>query len=118
MQMPNTVTTRGAEISLTSCSCCANGPSAAMHSGPMLPERLLAGIRPATRVEPTSGPRAKRQRGRAGKAPHRIDVHHHIIPPAYISLVGADRIFRQSGGRAPHAIAAWSPQGAVQIMDE
>lgn len=77
-----------------------------------------AATRLATRLKPSAGPRAKRPHGAASKGPHRIDVHHHIIPPSYISLVGADRIFRQSAGRVPPAIAAWTPQGAVQIMDE
>jgi len=108
MQMPNSAT--GAKISLTSCLCC--------DPAGQTPEGRYAATRLATRLQASSALRAKRQRGTARKGPHRIDVHHHIIPPSYISLVGADRIFRQSGGRIPPAIAAWSPQAAVEIMDE
>jgi predicted TIM-barrel fold metal-dependent hydrolase len=50
-------------------------------------------------------------------APHRIDVHHHVMPPRYVELVGAERVFRQSGGKVPPAVAAWNPQRAVEEMD-
>ncbi len=112
MPMPNTIPAGGADISLSSCLCC--DPLAAMPA----PGHRYAGARLASRVPADSGPRTRRRRGAAEKGPHRIDVHHHIIPPAYLTLVGAERIFRQSGGRVPPAIAAWSPQGAIEIMDE
>lgn len=108
----------GPGISLSSCLCCE--PQSASDHGGFAAQAggRLAATRLATRLKPSAGPRTRRPRGAASKGPHRIDVHHHIIPPSYISLVGADRIFRQSGGRVPPAIAAWSPQGAVEIMDE
>lgn len=119
MPMLNAATARGAEISLTSCQCCDPAAGAAsLHASEEFSEQRYAGTRLATRLRASSNARAKRRRAAPGKGPHRIDVHHHIIPPSYISLVGADRVFRQSGGRVPPAIAAWSPAGAVEIMDE
>jgi predicted TIM-barrel fold metal-dependent hydrolase len=48
----------------------------------------------------------------------RIDVHHHIIPPQYVSAVGPARLYRQSGGRVPAPVAAWTPQKAIEVMDQ
>ena len=122
MTMSNTEPATGAGVSFSSCLCCDPlSPPTAIHADsaePGQPASRLSATRLATRLKPSAGPRAKRPRGTGNKGPHRIDVHHHIIPPSYISLVGADRIFRQSGGRVPPAIAAWSPQTAVEIMDE
>jgi len=47
--------------------------------------------------------------------PHRIDVHHHIIPPKYVSELGAERVFHQSG-RIPPA-AQWTVQRSLEVMD-
>ncbi len=47
-------------------------------------------------------------------APHRIDVHHHILPPDYVAEVGHDRI-------GPISVAAktpdWSPAKSIEVMD-
>lgn len=46
--------------------------------------------------------------------PHRIDTHHHFVPPAYLAEVGADAIGRTLiSGRAPE----WTPQHSVDAMD-
>lgn len=46
--------------------------------------------------------------------PHRIDVHHHILPPDYVTEVGHDRI-------GPISVSAktpdWSPQKSIEAMD-
>ena len=44
----------------------------------------------------------------ANAAPHRIDIHHHIVPPAY-----AAELARRGGGAAPR----WSPQMSLEDMD-
>ncbi len=45
---------------------------------------------------------------------HRIDVHHHILPPQYVAEVGAEAIGRGIlAGRAPE----WSPQHSIEAMD-
>ena len=119
MTMPGIQTAAG-NFSFSACSCYAPlALGAAMHEQfAAQGNGRSAATRLATPLKPSAGPRAKRSHGAGSAGPHRIDVHHHIIPPSYISLVGADRIFRQSAGRVPPAIAAWSPQGAVDVMDE
>ncbi len=45
---------------------------------------------------------------------HRIDVHHHILPPQYVAEVGAEAIGRGIlAGRAPE----WSPEKSIEAMD-
>jgi predicted TIM-barrel fold metal-dependent hydrolase len=45
---------------------------------------------------------------------HRIDVHHHILPPAYVDAVGEAAIGALLvSGRAPR----WTPQTSVEVMD-
>lgn len=44
--------------------------------------------------------------------PHRIDTHHHIVPPVWADALRATGYF---GGQA---IPAWSPQAAVELLDE
>lgn len=47
-------------------------------------------------------------------APHRIDVQHHILPPAYVEAVGEEAIARLVvSGRVPDA----SPEASVAAMD-
>lgn len=46
--------------------------------------------------------------------PHRIDVQHHILPPAYVQAVGAPAIASMIvSGRCPE----WSPEVSVEAMD-
>jgi len=44
----------------------------------------------------------------------RIDVHHHILPAAYVSWLRGIGIC-EAGGRD---LPAWSPEAALQVMDE
>ena len=45
---------------------------------------------------------------------HRIDVHHHILPPDYVAAVGDDRIGPLIlAGRTPE----WTPEMSVEAMD-
>ena len=47
-------------------------------------------------------------------APHRIDVHHHILPPRYVEAVGEAAIGQLLvSGKAPK----WTPQIALDVMD-
>ncbi len=46
--------------------------------------------------------------------PHRIDVHHHILPPRYVAEVGDARIGPLIvSGKTPQ----WSPAQSVEVMD-
>lgn len=45
---------------------------------------------------------------------HRVDVHHHILPPDYVRAVGDDRIGPLIvAGKTPD----WSPQHSIEAMD-
>jgi predicted TIM-barrel fold metal-dependent hydrolase len=45
---------------------------------------------------------------------HRIDVHHHILPPNYVKVVGDDRIGPLLvSGKTPD----WTPQHSIEAMD-
>jgi 6-methylsalicylate decarboxylase len=46
---------------------------------------------------------------------HRIDVHHHIIPPKYVAHLTPQRVFNQSG-RMPPA-AQWTLEKSLEVMD-
>jgi 6-methylsalicylate decarboxylase len=47
-------------------------------------------------------------------ANHRIDVHHHILPPEYVTTVGDDRIGPLIlSGKTPE----WTPQMSIEAMD-
>ena len=45
----------------------------------------------------------------AGVAPRRIDIHHHILPPAYVA-----EIIKQGQPKPP----AWSPRMSIEEMDK
>jgi 6-methylsalicylate decarboxylase len=47
-------------------------------------------------------------------APHRIDTHHHIFPPAYFAAE-RDRIL--GAGSRNQGVIAWTPAGAIEAMD-
>jgi hypothetical protein len=47
-----------------------------------------------------------------------IDVHHHIIPRGYVEDVGKARAYQQSGGHVPPAIAAWTPEKSIDVMEQ
>jgi predicted TIM-barrel fold metal-dependent hydrolase len=47
-------------------------------------------------------------------SPHRIDTHHHFVPPFYLAEVGAEAVARTLvSGRAPE----WTPQHSIDAMD-
>lgn len=47
-------------------------------------------------------------------APRRIDIHHHFLPPAYLSAVGEERL---AVATAAGKVAAWSVERALELMD-
>jgi len=46
-----------------------------------------------------------------------IDVHHHFVPPFYLSD-NRDRIATSSGGRINPAWLSWAPEQAIAAMDK
>jgi 6-methylsalicylate decarboxylase len=49
--------------------------------------------------------------------PRLIDVHHHILPPAYLEEA-RDRLVAQQQGYMPARVLAWSPANALAEMDQ
>jgi predicted TIM-barrel fold metal-dependent hydrolase len=47
-------------------------------------------------------------------APHRIDVHHHVLPPVYVDALAGIGIRGAGGVEFP----AWSPGAALAMLDE
>ena len=66
---------------------------AALGAGALMPGCRTAGQVPAV----------------AGGKPHRIDVHHHILPPKYLADIAAQRV----GGKPP----SWTPAMSLEEMD-
>jgi 6-methylsalicylate decarboxylase len=48
-------------------------------------------------------------------APHRIDVHHHFLPPAYVARK-REQVIRISSGI--DSVLHWVPQRSIEAMDE
>jgi predicted TIM-barrel fold metal-dependent hydrolase len=53
---------------------------------------------------------------RLGAPPSLIDVHHHVLPPAYMTAV-RDRMLAQAQAGVPAAVLDWNPQRALAEMD-
>ncbi|MEA2949221.1 MAG: 6-methylsalicylate decarboxylase, partial [Alphaproteobacteria bacterium] len=49
--------------------------------------------------------------------PHRIDVHHHIIPPRYISDMGLTWVNRHNDPLPLHGPLEWTPERSIAEMD-
>lgn len=47
------------------------------------------------------------------RKPHRIDVHHHIFPPAFVKAAAAHGISEAGGVANPK----WSPESQIEFMD-
>jgi len=54
---------------------------------------------------------------KATSAPYRIDVHQHILPPAYLAEE-RERVMYASQGAPAELIDKWSPQRAIDDMDK
>lgn len=74
---------------------------------------ILYGV-DATEMVPISSKRLLRPVEIAIMSAHRIDVHHHILPPSYVRAVGDDRIGPLIvSGKTP----TWTPQHSIEAMD-
>ena len=54
----------------------------------------------------------------AATTPHRIDVHHHIIPPRYIQEMGLTWVNRHNEPLRLHQPLHWTPAISVEEMDK
>jgi predicted TIM-barrel fold metal-dependent hydrolase len=93
-------------LAMLPCSCCP----------PFEMLELAGKARAATRGKAKSRKAAKK-RPAAKPSPRRIDVHHHIAPPAYIQALGADNLYNGTDG-SRRATFEWSPAMALEDMDK
>ncbi len=63
----------------------------------------------------SASPAADSEGCAGGDAPHRIDTHHHIFPPAYLQRE-RDRILAPAPGLSQQ-ILGWTPEKAIEAMD-
>ncbi len=89
---------------LRGCACCE--PATGFASTAVNRRRFLAGGAAVGLGMAGLGKAAAQPSGK----PHRIDVHHHIVPPAQRKM----NIERQGGKGGP----AWSPQMSLDDMDK
>jgi len=93
-----------------SCNCCTEQPfSAQPFSASGLSRRELLAGGAALGVTAAAGGLAMPALAQA--KPHRIDVHHHIVPPTWLAAM--DII-----GRTDPRLATWSPQKTIEDMDK
>lgn len=89
------------------CAGCATGSgfaSADLPAGGSIAGRH--GTQPEALIVPATGPKA----AASTAPPHRIDVHHHLVPPAYVQALHP---------RIPllGPLTGWSPQMSLDDMD-
>src|SRR5467141_789191 len=59
-------------------------------------------------------------RGSTMSAPHRIDVHQHVVPPFWAKALpthGGDPSGARSGDPSSTVLPRWSPESAIEFMD-
>jgi predicted TIM-barrel fold metal-dependent hydrolase len=99
-------------LSLRGCACCAAPLPAAPDEG-MSRRRVLAAattsLAAAALAGPILRPAPARAQAQAAAPPHRIDVHHHIAPPAYIAETRPLQM--------PPTLA-WSAEKSLDDMDK
>lgn len=53
----------------------------------------------------------------SGSTPHRIEVHHHVVPPKYLIDPGKDRIGSTAVASLWQKVLAWTPEKSIEEMD-
>src|SRR5262245_39378302 len=49
--------------------------------------------------------------------PYVVDIHHHILPPVYMSEA-RDRVIAQGQGYLPAPVLKWTPENSLAEMDQ
>ena len=75
----------------------------------------------ATGVPAKKAPKRKTDNAKTNAAaaakPHRIDVHHHIVPPRYITDMGLTWVNRHNAPLPLHGPLEWTPERSIAEMD-
>ncbi len=84
------------------------------------PRRSLAfsatGV-PATKKAPKRKSDTCQQDAAAAAKPHRVDVHHHIVPPRYVTDMGLKWVNRHNAPLPLHGPLQWTPEQSIAEMD-
>ncbi|MGZ3288423.1 MAG: amidohydrolase family protein, partial [Xanthobacteraceae bacterium] len=91
---------------LSCAGCCQAGPLAFSATGV-----------PATKKAPKRKPGNANETAAAAANPHRIDVHHHIVPPRYVSDMGLKWVNRHNAPLPLHGPLEWTPERSLAEMD-
>jgi 6-methylsalicylate decarboxylase len=91
------------------CTCC-DGHALSLHGAALNRRDFIAGAVAATAVGLGKPQSASAQAIDAAK-PYRIDVHHHLSPPAYIAAANANNF-----GELP--MKTWTPEKSLGDMDK
>ena len=91
------------------CACC-DGSTLALSGAVLNRRNFMAGAAAIAAAGLCKSPRASAQTAGAAK-PYRIDVHHHLSPPAYIAASNA-------GNFGEPLMKKWTPEKSLQDMDK
>src|SRR5512144_3173903 len=91
---------------LSCAGCCQAGPLAFSATGV-----------PATKKAPKRKPGNVKEPAAAAAKPHRIDVHHHIVPPRYVTDMGLKWVNRHNAPLPLHGPLEWTPERSLAEMD-
>ena len=91
---------------LSCAGCCQAGPLAFSATGV-----------PATKKAPKRKPGNVKEPAAAAAKPHRIDVHHHIVPPRYVTDMGLKWVNRHNAQLPLHGPLEWTPERSLAEMD-
>jgi predicted TIM-barrel fold metal-dependent hydrolase len=91
---------------LSCAGCCQAGPLAFSATGV-----------PATKKAPKRKPGNANEPAAAAAKPHRIDVHHHIVPPRYVTDMGLKWVNRHNAPLPLHGPLEWTPERSLAEMD-
>jgi 6-methylsalicylate decarboxylase len=106
---------RAHDLGCAACGCAASGPSRRQFLATSVAATAASAVLPAA---PLMAQAPSTQAGaQAGIArPALIDVHHHTVPPFWFEEV-KEKIIAQGGGRIVPNWLGWSPQRAIDEMD-
>ncbi|MGZ3546676.1 MAG: amidohydrolase family protein, partial [Gemmatimonadaceae bacterium] len=91
---------------LSCAGCCQAGPLAFSATGV-----------PAAKEAPKRKPGNAKETAAAAANPHRIDVHHHIVPPRYVTDMGLKWVNRHNAPLPLHGPLEWTPERSLAEMD-
>jgi predicted TIM-barrel fold metal-dependent hydrolase len=85
--------------------------------GRLFPENAPAPAAPARRKAPKALASSAGALADTASKPHRIDVHHHIVPPRYVSDMGLEWVNRHNDPLPLHGPLEWTPERSIAEMD-